>query len=92
MSVLHLLNRRLVSTGFMAGTESVTLADLTVFGTISTLKELPDVIDLNAYDNMGPWYEGVKAVIPNYDVANGFGVLKVVDFYNAQLYGKAESV
>ncbi len=88
MAVLHFLNRKLAFTGFVAGTEALSVADLALYATVSTLQMLPEsVIDMEPYEHLQAWGDTIKNTIPHYDTANGFGVLKVVDFYNIQVLG-----
>lgn len=80
MGIMHHLNKVLSSTGFMAKTEQLSVADIVLFAMISTLEAVA-VIDLSIYRNIVIWLEKCKSSIPNYDKANGNGLKKVVRYY-----------
>ena len=61
-------------TDFIAGTESVSVADLALFATYTTIATTKDtLVDLNEWPMIKKWAETVKNVIPNYAKANGEG-------------------
>ncbi len=66
-------------TGYVAGTDHVTLADLAFFVGHTTL-EATRMIDLSPYTELPAWAERVKAAIPNYEKANGEGIKKFGEF------------
>ena len=67
-------------TGFVAGTKHVTLADLSLLTTYTTLKA-SGMMDLTPYDQLPAWLERVKAAVPNYQKADGEGAEKFGVFY-----------
>lgn len=64
------LNTFLEKTEYAAG-DSLTLADLTLLATVSTLEVLK--LDLNQWANVAKWYAKVKSTAPGADV-NAAGV------------------
>lgn len=80
MGLLHQLTKRLSATGFMAQTESMTLADLAIYVTISTLNAI-NIIPLSKYHDLTLWLSHCKAKIPNHADANQKGVDRVLQFY-----------
>jgi len=69
---------------FAAGTEGITLADLPLVATYSTIKPT-EVIDFSAYPNVEAWFEKCIAAIPNYEKANGEGAEAFAAFYKSKL-------
>jgi len=72
--VLGWVNGFLESTGYVAGTDHLTLADVCFVATLSSLVEgkiLPDLAD--KYPNLPTFLEKVSKEIPNYDKANDEG-------------------
>ena len=68
--VLGFMNEKVKKTGFASGTDHLTLADLSYLATTSTLvacgiTDLPPELD--------QWYQKVKALVPEYEKANGAG-------------------
>ena len=59
--------------GFIAGTDHVTIADLAFVASYSSILA-GNQIDLAQYDpDLKVWFERCKAAIPNYEEANGVG-------------------
>merc|ERR1711872_869272 len=67
---------------FAAGTDSITIADLALLATYSTMKaaELAD-LDLASFPNTVAWYEKCVKLVPNYEKANGEGCAAFGGFY-----------
>lgn len=59
-------------TGYVAGTDHYTLADISFLCTVSTLEELK-YFDLSAYPETVAWYEKLKGEVPNYEKVGGEG-------------------
>ena len=60
-------------TGYIAGTDYLTIADLAFVASFSSLLE-GNQVDLTKYDpQLGDWFARCKAEIPNYQMANGEG-------------------
>merc|ERR1712088_1236936 len=59
---------------FSAGTDCITLGDLALLATYSTMKasELAD-LDLSTFPNCEAWFEKCCKLVPNYEKANGEG-------------------
>jgi len=70
--VLGWVNGFLDSTGYVAGTDHLTLADICIVSTLTTLKECQVVPDLaDKYPNLIAFIERMTKEIPNYESANG---------------------
>ncbi len=61
-----------VKSGYAAGTKHMTLADLSLISTYSTLKEMK-CVDLRKYPFLESWFQRCKTQIPDYDRVNGEG-------------------
>ena len=71
--------------GFMAGTSSMTLADISIYAFYSTLETTKDVlVNLNDYPSLEAWSAKMKGLIPNYEKANQEGVQVFADFFKAR--------
>ncbi len=70
--------------GYVAGTDHLTLADLAWAATYSTAKAAGN-IDLTAYPDLNAWYEKVTAEIKNYEKADGVGAAAFGEFYRSKL-------
>ncbi len=64
----------------MAGTDHVTLADLSLLTTYSTFAAA-GLVDLSPYPELTTWFDKVKKEIPNYEKVNGVGAAKIGVFY-----------
>jgi len=58
---------------FAAGTAKITLADISLLASYTTMKECG--VDLAPYKNMSAWAARCTALIPNYQKANGVGAV-----------------
>nr|QTW43614.1 GSTdelta/epsilon3 [Eurytemora affinis] len=71
---------------FAAGTTCITVADLALVATYSTLKNTvatqKDLLDVSAFKNVEAWFEKCKGVIPNYEKADGEGAKALGGWYN----------
>jgi len=68
---------------FAAGTDCMTVADLTLVATYSSI-EAANCIDLSGYKNCNAWFAKCKDLIPNYEKANGEGATKFGGFYKSK--------
>jgi len=59
-------------TGYVAGTDHLTVADIAFIATYSTI-EAVNHFDLTQYPEVNEWFEKVKGEIPNYEECNGKG-------------------
>ena len=59
-------------TGYVAGTDHLTVADLCFVATYATI-EACGKFDLAPYVETNAWFEKMKTEIPNYEKANGEG-------------------
>ena len=59
-------------TGYVAGTDHLTVADLCFVATYATI-EACGKFDLAPYAETNAWFEKMKTEIPNYEKANGEG-------------------
>lgn len=73
-----------VAGGFVAGTDCLTVADLSLVATYSSIVAT-ECIDLSEYKNANAWLEKCKGLIPNYEKANGEGAAKFGAFYKSKL-------
>ena len=67
------LEHYLASTGFAAGTENMTIADIAILVSVTTFMAT-EHFDLAGYEKVNAWCEKIKAQIPNYEKSNGAGV------------------
>ena len=77
-----LIKQFTAKTGFIAETESISIADIGVYAFVSTLaftKKL--IINFEDYPEVQAWMAKVKAAIPNYDKANGDGLKMFEGFF-----------
>jgi len=65
---------------FAAGTDWMTIGDISLLATYSTLKEA-GLGDLQNFPNMKTWFEKCCKLIPNYQVANGNGAEEFGTYY-----------
>merc|ERR1711915_183919 len=67
---------------FAAGNDEMTIGDLSLLSTYSTLKaaELSE-LDLSEFSNVAVWFEKCCGLIPNYEKANGEGAASFGEFY-----------
>jgi len=68
---------------FMAGTETMTLADLAMLATYSTM-EATGAFELDKYGDLVAWAAKMKAAVPNYEKANGEGATGFGGFYKSK--------
>jgi len=59
--------------GYIAGTENMTVADIVFVATFSTILACEGLVDLTAYKELNSWFEKVKQGLPKYEEANGKG-------------------
>ncbi|CAB4055393.1 GST [Lepeophtheirus salmonis] len=81
--VLAWANDMIKETGFAAGTEEMTIADIAWVATYSSIKEA-DLVDLLPYKELEAWFTKCVALIPNYETCNGKGVKAMGDFYRSK--------
>lgn len=72
-------------TGFVAGTDHVTVADLAFFATFSKLKTVEDEVGLRDYKAINAWLARVEAAVPNFDKACGAGAKAEREFLRARI-------
>ena len=69
-------------TGFIAGTNTMTIADLAFLAVYSAILKTNDVyFSAKDYPEINKWFEKMKALIPNYEKANGEGATEFGAFY-----------
>jgi len=70
---------------FSAGNEDMTIGDLALLATYSTMRaaDLPG-IDLAEYKNVEAWYERCCKLVPNYEKANGEGAAAFGGFFKSK--------
>eukprot|EP00088_Acartia_fossae_P054973 TRINITY_DN6368_c0_g4_i1.p1 TRINITY_DN6368_c0_g4~~TRINITY_DN6368_c0_g4_i1.p1 ORF type:complete len:233 (-),score=54.27 TRINITY_DN6368_c0_g4_i1:428-1096(-) len=67
--VLGWLNDHVVNGKFAAGTDELTIADVSLVATYSTLKACEGVYDHSKHPETEAWFEKCKTLIPNYEKA-----------------------
>ena len=83
--VLGWLRDFVTPTGYIAGTDHLTLADLAFVASFSSLLE-GHQIDLTQYDpEIGGWFGRCKEEIPNYQKANGEGAEQWGQFLQSRI-------
>ncbi len=70
--VMGWVNDFVKPTGYVAGTDHYTLADIAFAASYSTA-EATGYFDLEPYPEAKAWFEKIKTELPNYEEANGFG-------------------
>jgi len=70
--VLAWANDFVKPTGYVAGTDHMTLADISFLATYSTVKAT-GYFDLEKYEDLNAWFEKIKGEVPEYESANGQG-------------------
>ncbi len=77
VEVLNWLNDFVKPTGFVAGTDHFTIADIACFATYSTQKACDGFHDFSAYPELNSWCEKMKTLVNhakyNQEGANEFG-------------------
>jgi glutathione S-transferase len=72
VEVMGWVNDFIKPTGYVAGTDHLTVADLCFVATYATI-EACGKFDLTPYAETNAWFEKMKTEIPNYEKANGEG-------------------
>merc|ERR1711974_384652 len=70
--VMGWLNDLLKPTGYLAGTNHMTVADISLLASFSTMAAT-EHFDLTAYPEATAWFEKFKAEVPNYEKICGEG-------------------
>ena len=84
--VLGWLETFLADHKFAAGTDWITLGDLSLLATYSTMKASDLAgIDLSSLPNCEAWFEKCCKLVPNYEKANGEGATFFGGFYKSKL-------
>jgi len=85
--VLGWVNDFVADDKFAAGTSQMTLADISLLATYSTMKAAGNVggIDLSTFTNIEAWFDKCVKLIPNYEKANGEGCAAFGGFYKSKL-------
>nr|ACO15541.1 Glutathione S-transferase 1-1 [Caligus clemensi] len=81
--VLVWANNMVKETGFAAGTDHMTIADICWVATYSTIKAA-GFMQLEEYKELEAWFTKCVSLIPNYDKANGDGVKAFGEFYKSK--------
>ncbi|TRY66937.1 hypothetical protein TCAL_07652 [Tigriopus californicus] len=82
--VLGWVNDMIKKSGYAAGTDSLTLADLAFIASFSTLVETGS-FDVSGFAELNAWFEKVKGEIKNYEKANGAGATAMGQWYKSKL-------
>ena len=81
--VLQWANDFVKETGYVAGTEHLTIADICFASTYGTILAA-DHMDKSAYTELNAWYEKVSKEIPNFDKANEAGCKEFAEMYKSK--------
>jgi len=80
--VMGWLNDMLKPTGYVAGTDHMTIADISLLASFSTMAAT-EHFDLSAYPNATAWFEKVKGEVPNYEKLCGEGAAMFGGFFKS---------
>eukprot|EP00088_Acartia_fossae_P047816 TRINITY_DN5195_c0_g1_i1.p1 TRINITY_DN5195_c0_g1~~TRINITY_DN5195_c0_g1_i1.p1 ORF type:complete len:222 (+),score=77.57 TRINITY_DN5195_c0_g1_i1:52-717(+) len=67
---------------YVAGTDHLTIADLSILATYATLKAA-GITELDKYPELEAWFTRCSAEVPNYDKSNGEGAQGFGEFFKA---------
>ena len=81
--VLGWLNDFIKPTGYVAGTDHLTVADLALMASFSTMAATEN-FDLTDYPETTAWFEKVKGEVPNYETACGEGAAAFGAFFKSK--------
>eukprot|EP00095_Tigriopus_kingsejongensis_P001406 maker-scaffold229_size244821-snap-gene-1.17 protein:Tk01406 transcript:maker-scaffold229_size244821-snap-gene-1.17-mRNA-1 annotation:"glutathione s-transferase delta-epsilon 2" len=84
--VLGWVNDMIKPTGYVAGTDKMTLADVAFLATHSSLVAT-GAIDVSEYPELAAWFEKMKGEIKNYEKANGKGAALFGSWYTVKVFG-----
>jgi glutathione S-transferase len=84
LEVLGWVNDFIKPTGYVAGTDHLTIADIAFLSTYSTIVAT-GAIDVTPYTAINEWFEKVKNEVPNYEKANGVGAEAFGQWYKSSL-------
>ena len=88
--MLDWIEAMLTPSGFVAGTSKFTIADLSILGTITTLKITKDLyVDWTKVPKVVAWVEEMQKLVPNYEKSNDEGV-KVFEAFFQRVTGLLE--
>nr|ACO10344.1 Glutathione S-transferase 1-1 [Caligus rogercresseyi] len=82
--VLGWANDMVKETGFAAGTDHMTIADICWVATYSTIKAA-GIVPLDKYKELEAWFDKCVSLIPNYEKANGNGAKAFSEFYKSKV-------
>lgn len=80
--VLGWLNGFVADGKFAAGTDDMTIADIALLATFSTIKAT-EAVDLSSYADIEKWAAKCQELIPNYEKANGEGAAAFGGWYKS---------
>ena len=69
---------------FSAGNDEMTIGDLALLATYSTMKAA-GVVDLSEFSNAEAWFGKCCALVPNYEKVNGEGAEAFGGFYKSKV-------
>ncbi len=80
--VLGFANEMVKKSGYIAGTDHITLADLSCLASFSTMIEM-DGMDVGPFPELRAWFNRVKGEVKNYEKANGAGAKMYGEYFGA---------
>jgi len=84
--VMGWMNDFVAEDKFVGRTNEMTIADIALIATYSTIKATGGVggIDFSDYPNIEAWYEKCIKLVPNYEKANGEGATAFGEWYKSK--------
>ena len=84
--VMGWMNDFVAGDKFAAGTSQMTIADLSLLATYSSIRAAGDIggVKLSNYANIEAWYQKCIKLVPNYEKANGAGATEFGEYYKAK--------
>jgi len=84
--VMGWMNDFVAGDKFVGGTNEMTIADIALIATYSTIKATGGVggINFSDYPNIEAWYDKCIKLVPNYEKANGEGATAFGEWYKSK--------
>ena len=84
--VMGWMNDFVAGDKFAAGTNQMTLADISLLATYSTIRAAGGIggVDVSTYPKIEAWYKKCIKLVPNYEKANGEGATEFGEYYKAK--------
>jgi len=86
--VLGWANDFVADTGYVAGTNHLTIADIAFVTTFSSIAACEGHVDLSSYSKLLSWFDRMKTELPKYEKTNGEGAVILGEFYKEKYLKK----